>query len=72
MFGIVSWKITYDNKEDNEIFIPVTYLVKSLETRMLSPQHWGQVANDNFPMKHGSVAITGSDEIFWNGISRCT
>ena len=50
--GSVAWNITDDNGVKHEIIIPNTYyFVKGLDHRLLSPQHWSQIANDNYPKK---------------------
>jgi hypothetical protein len=35
---------------------------------MLSPQHWCQVANDNHPLKNGTLCVTTADSVIlqWN------
>jgi len=44
--GTVKWNIQDDNGKVHSITLPGTYYVPDAEIRMLSPQHWAQVAND--------------------------
>ena len=61
--GTVAWDITDDKGVKHEIIIPNTYFVKGLDHRLLSPQHWSQISNDNYPTKKGTRCITYHDEV---------
>ena len=61
--GTVEWKITNDNGMDHKLVIGGAMLVKSLRTRLLSPQHWAQVADDNYPKPDGTLCITKADSL---------
>jgi len=45
MVGTVKWKIKDDNGKVHSFILPNTYYSSSVETRLLSPQHWAQVRN---------------------------
>ena len=66
--GTVKWNITDDDGFNHDIIIPGTLYVKGIQNRLLSPQHWSQTANDNFPKKRGTRSITYDDELIleWN------
>ena len=61
--GTVLWKINDDNNKMHEIKIPGTLFVKDLEMRLLSPQHWCQVAEDNKPNPDGTICITLANKV---------
>lgn len=61
--GTIKWKIDDDENKTHEILIPNSLYIKSFKGRLLSPQHWGQVADDNHPMKDGTVCVTGAQEV---------
>ena len=61
--GSVAWNITDDSGVRHKIIIPNTLYVRGLNHRLLSPQHWSQTANDNFPAKKGTRSITYDDEL---------
>ena len=61
--GTVAWDITDDKGVKHEIIIPNTYFVKGLDHCLLSPQHWSQISNDNYPTKKGTRCITYHDEV---------
>jgi len=42
--GTVQWKLQDDTGKVHTITLPETYYSESVETRLLSPQHWAQVA----------------------------
>jgi hypothetical protein len=43
MVGTVEWKIPDDNGKIHTFRLPNTYYSSTVETRLLSPQHWAQV-----------------------------
>jgi hypothetical protein len=45
MVGTVKWKIKDDNGKVHNFILPNTYYSPSVETRLLSPQHWAQAGN---------------------------
>ena len=47
--GTIQWLITDNDGNTHEISIKNSLLVKSIGGRLLSPQHWAQVADDNYP-----------------------
>ena len=66
--GSVKWNIVDDSGMNHEVIIPGTLYVKGIENRLLSPQHWSQTANDNFPSKYGTRCVTYGDKLVleWN------
>ena len=52
-----------DNNKMHEIKIPGTLFVKELEMRLLSPQHWCQLAEDNKPTPDGTICITFANKV---------
>jgi hypothetical protein len=73
--GTVSWDILDDHGARHTILLPNTYYVPHSPHRLLSPQHWAQVAKDDFPHKDGTWSATYKDAIVmtWNqGGSRRT
>ena len=60
--GTVKWCITDDEGMNHEFIIPNVYLIKDLDIRLLSPQHWAQAADDNYPTKNGTTCTTSATE----------
>ena len=66
--GTVKWIIEDDNGIHHSIIIPNTLYVPDAPMRLLSPQHWSQVANDNRPKPNGTWCATYHDSLVlhWN------
>jgi len=64
MVGTVKWKIQDDNGKIHNFILPETYYSPTVETRLLSPQHWAQVK----AKKRDAYCITYYDAIImrWN------
>jgi hypothetical protein len=64
MVGTVKWKIKDDNGKVHSFILPNTYYSPSVETRLLSPQHWAQTRKK----ERDSYCITYHDFIImrWN------
>jgi hypothetical protein len=64
MVGTVKWRVKDDNGKIHNIILPNTYYSPSVETRLLSPQHWAQVRG----RKRDTYCITYYDAIImrWN------
>ena len=64
MVGTVKWKIKDDNGKVHSFILPNTYYSPSVETRLLSPQHWAQTRKKG----RDSYCITYHDAIImrWN------
>jgi hypothetical protein len=64
MVGTVKWKIKDDNGKMHNFILPNTYYSSSVETRLLSPQHWAQTRNKG----RDSYCVTYHDAIImrWN------
>ncbi|CAB9505787.1 unknown protein [Seminavis robusta] len=66
--GTVRWSIEDDDGMVHHFLIPDTYYNPSTPYRLLSPQHWARVADDNRPKQRGTWCATYEDsvELFWN------
>ncbi len=64
MVGTVKWKIRDDNGKVHNFILPNTYYSSSVETRLLSPQHWAQTRKKG----RDSYCVTYHDAIImrWN------
>jgi hypothetical protein len=64
MVGTVKWRVKDDNGKIHNIILPNTYYSPSVETRLLSPQHWAQVRGK----KRDTYSVTYYDAIImrWN------
>jgi transposase InsO family protein len=64
MVGTVKWKIKDDKGKIHNFILPNTYYSSSVETRLLSPQHWAQTRKRG----RDSYCITYHDAIImrWN------
>jgi hypothetical protein len=64
MVGTVKWKIKDDKGKIHNFILPNTYYSSSVETRLLSPQHWAQTRKKG----RDSYGITYHDAIImrWN------
>ena len=63
----VKWYIEDDHGLVHVMVINGAYLIPEATTRILSPQHLAQQANDHYPMGEGTGALTTSKSItlFW-------
>ena len=61
--GTVKWSIEDDTGAVHDLILPGTYYSPKAEHRMLSPQHWCQIANDHKPIKNGTVCVTQADSV---------
>jgi hypothetical protein len=52
--GMIRWKVYDDTGKDHNIVVPDSYYVPDCEIRLLSPQHWAQELNDNYPVRDGT------------------
>jgi hypothetical protein len=66
--GTVKWVVIDDSGQHRDILIPNTYYVPNCGTRLLSPQHWAQEVQDNFPSRDGTWCATFNDRVVleWN------
>jgi hypothetical protein len=59
--GTVKWKIKDDNGKVHNFILPNTYYSSSVETRLLSPQHWAQTrkkGRDSYCVTyHGAIIM---------------
>ena len=65
--GTVKWYIEDDQGLVHVMIITGAYLIPEATTRILSPQHLAQQANDHYPTAEGTGALTTSKSItlFW-------
>ena len=63
----MKWYIEDDHGLVHELVITGAYLIRETTTRILSPQHLAQQANDHYPTAKGTGALTTSKNItlFW-------
>ena len=68
MIGTVTWNIDDDDGVTHEFTIPNTYYNAKSPYRLLSPQHYAQITNDNYPKKRGTWCGTFDDaiELHWD------
>jgi len=68
MEGTVEWKIEDDDGRTHTIRIPGSLYVPDATSRLLSPQHWSQVAKDRTPNPRGTWSGTYHDciEMWWD------
>ena len=59
--GTVEWKIKDDNGKVHNFILPNTYYSSSVETRLLSPQHWAQTRKKG----RDTYCVTYHD-LIWN------
>jgi hypothetical protein len=66
--GTVRWCFEDDSGRKHDFVLPETYYSPAVPGRILSLQHWAQVANDNTPKPRGTYSATFDDciEMFWN------
>ena len=65
--GTIKWHIEDDRGLVHVMIIRGTYLIQDAPTRILSPQHLAQQADDHYPREEGTGALTTSKTItlFW-------
>ena len=65
--GTIKWHIEDDRGLVHVMIIRGTYLIPDTPTRILSPQHLAQQADDHYPREEGTGALTTSKTItlFW-------
>src|SRR5687768_2297986 len=56
--GTTKWCINNDNGANHDFIIPNLYYIKNAPTRLLSPQHWAQEANDKEPEQNNTWCAT--------------
>lgn len=61
--GTVHWRIQDDEGKVHVHSIPDTYFTPGVISRLLSSQHWDQVASDNFPRRRSTCCHTYDDEV---------
>ena len=61
--GTIRWYIEDDLGKVHTLLLPNSYHIPSSPSRLLSPQHWAQVAKDNAPKPRGTWCATYDDEI---------
>ena len=68
MRGTIAWSIEDDQGQVHTIRLPGSYYVPDSTSRILSPQHWSQQAQDNRPQPRGTWCATYDDEIvlYWD------
>ena len=66
--GTLKWYLEDDTGLVHVILIQGAYLIPNATTRILSPQHIAQQANDHYPKEEGTGSLTTSKNItlFWS------
>ena len=66
--GTLKWYLEDDTGLVHVILIQGAYLIPNATTRILSPQHFAQQANDHYPKEEGTGSLTTSKNItlFWS------
>ena len=66
--GTLKWHVEDDHGLVHVMVIKDAYLIPDAATRILSPQHFAQQADDHYPMAEGTGASTTSKNItlFWS------
>jgi hypothetical protein len=66
--GTIKWQILDDQGSIRELIIPNSFWVPGGNSRLLSPQHWAQEVDNNYPLPHGTRCITNGDAVMlqWN------
>jgi hypothetical protein len=65
--GTIRWEIEDDEGLVHDLIIPESIYLPEATSRLLSPQHWAQSANDNRPNLNGTWCATYQDKIilYW-------
>ncbi len=68
LVGTVKWSIEDDAGVIHDIILPNTYYTAQARNRLLSPQHWAQQAEDNYPAPNGTWCAMYSNKIklYWD------
>jgi hypothetical protein len=68
LMGTVEWEIEDDQGRTHKIRVPNTIYSANNRSRLLSPQHWAQGANDKYPIRYGTWCATYDDRIilYWD------
>jgi hypothetical protein len=68
LMGTVEWEIEDDQGRTHKIRVPNTIYSANNRSRLMSPQHWAQVANDRYPIRYGTWCATYDDRIvlYWD------
>jgi hypothetical protein len=61
--GTVKWSFTNDQGQVRDEYIPNTYFHENSPYCLYSPQHVAQIANDNYPIKNGTMYTGNAEEI---------
>jgi hypothetical protein len=66
--GTVEWEIEDDMGRTHKIRVPNTIYSATNRSRLLSPQHWAQGANDKYPIRYGIWCAMYDDRIvlYWD------
>eukprot|EP00590_Aulacoseira_subarctica_P001421 CAMPEP_0172414700 /NCGR_PEP_ID=MMETSP1064-20121228/1332_1 /TAXON_ID=202472 /ORGANISM="Aulacoseira subarctica , Strain CCAP 1002/5" /LENGTH=1323 /DNA_ID=CAMNT_0013151491 /DNA_START=262 /DNA_END=4233 /DNA_ORIENTATION=+ len=61
--GTIQWRIQDDTGRTHHLTLPNSYYAPSSPYRLLSPQHWAQVAKDHAPKPKGTWSATYDTEV---------
>ena len=65
MQGTIQWDLEDDDGVTHHILLPNSYYVPGATSKLLSPQHWAQMAKDNRPIPRGTWCATHHDVIIF-------
>ena len=61
--GTIKWTIQDDNGLKHDLLLPNSLFVRESPSKLLSPQHWAQVSQDNSPIPRGTWCATYGDKV---------
>ena len=72
-YGTVHWNIADNHDQVHHLVIKQAAYIPDLPQALLSPQHWSQQANDNFPCFFGTKMEQYSDDriLYWDQWTFC-
>jgi hypothetical protein len=69
VYKTIEWDIeAYCGRSTRVVRLPKSLYIPTAPTRVLCPQHWAKVVNDNKPIRRGTRCVTYDDVIIleWN------
>jgi hypothetical protein len=61
--GTILWNILDDEGVPRQIIVPNSYYVPGGTSKLLSPQHWAQELEDDYPIPNGTRCLTTKDSV---------
>jgi hypothetical protein len=63
LLGTVKWSIEDDDGKIHDIILPDTYYSQHAKKKLLSLQHWAQLAGDDHPIRNSTWCTTYANKI---------